>query len=799
MLFRCPQCFDQNWLDRFKPQYFKSFLENELTEIKTNNQKKEISGHLEKNLSTNELTETDEIFVFWEITSLRNGEQIENQININDNEEILLGKSWIQQRDPMTYLYHFCELLMFAEKKFTHTENKELCRQLAREIRAYLYWITKDERFKEDSIEQEQLTTAVTLSKTAATAADDKAADLATNGQQHLFYLIVQHLLRIIFEMILLSANENGQNINKNKSISADENYIDNEDKNNNHKIELDKYLKVYLNCLFSLLDEDFDEKVTNSSKKFIKNDGLDEIESKSPESMYLFWMKNLQTIVVQLMKYYELNASSSSLPTADGHTNNNNFIHSPTTLNVEQQQLWFEQNGRHYRKNSISTMVTTSTDAANDINSKNDINNNIDNDNAGKSYFNNSQNYSKHRNLSETILPHASPSQQDYCKASSSDILDSHNTLNYSHLKTNMDATSNSESVRLSPFLSLSNGTASFNGCSYTNTTSSTQVERNSSSASSGPSSGVGSLDSSSHPSSSTPYRDIFNSNGGKFLFSSTTSPGNFTANSNTTNDDSSLSILLQMNNRHLDDLVVDDLDNVPKLIVPPSSSTQSIQSNNHSSAGNNITQDYSANNQFGFDFNSLNNTRNNDNETTPAKTFNSNDFFSNSGVIENNGNGIGNGSSSATGNFFNEFNMSSLFSSFDDNVSSTAESGTLTDFTTNAANGGNLVNASPVIVKHYPQDDSIIQLPNQCFTMTLNEQTQPTGTLLPQSKFSQTKPMLNTHKYGLSNVGQNHVQMPEQIMAAPPLVKSQPSTNLNSSLDELCERQTLYRLIIR
>nr|XP_027196097.1 peroxisomal biogenesis factor 6-like [Dermatophagoides pteronyssinus] len=280
----CPQIFDENWLERFTQQYLQSFHEKKCT--------LRVREILDLTLSSNSMTAVDEIFVYWPI----HHQSTNNIDDENDNDqEIYIDSSstWLQYRDAMTYLYNFCELLMSIEAKFVHAKQKDMCQQLAREIRSYLYWITNDDRFKVcGSNDNEEESPPLFQSSPVDLIGGNidnhpkpqrKQEEMSSNvishnyndsynncQQQHkLFHSILQHLLRILYE-ILMKLNQSDDHVN---SIS-----------NQNNDMVVNNSLKFFQ--IFNKLFERFESSSTDHT------------------SLYNQWMRQLNSLLMMLMKY---------------------------------------------------------------------------------------------------------------------------------------------------------------------------------------------------------------------------------------------------------------------------------------------------------------------------------------------------------------------------------------------------------------------------------------------------------------------------------------------------------------
>ncbi|OTF77230.1 hypothetical protein BLA29_006186 [Euroglyphus maynei] len=300
------------------------------------------------------------------------------------------------------------------------------------------------------------------------------------------------------------------------------------------------------------------------------------------------------------------------------------------------------------------------------------------------------------------------------------------------------------------------------------------------------------------------------------------TPSPSNFptvsTGNNGSGSNENALSMLLQLNKcQFIDDLA----DGMPKLITPPPSVPQhQLQfPNNNDKIVTQPKESSNISNQFGFDFNSLNSTNrtviNHDPQRPPQQSIPNES--SNFGFNNSNSSNIQNGSSSNDGsnNFFNEFNINSLFSSFDDNVSSVEPGTFITNhFTSQPQPQIQTPNQqSSSILKQYPDNDPNIQLQNQCFTMTMLErnesQQQQHLNQTPMVKFPIPQSAANKQ---LSMMSKYMSQRNQTLTTPPNLIAGQHqsssvghSPNVHSPLDQsqqqeeqFCDRQTLYRLII-
>ncbi|KPM02710.1 hypothetical protein QR98_0011280 [Sarcoptes scabiei] len=356
--------------------------------------------------------------------------------------------------------------------------------------------------------------------------------------------------------------------------------------------------------------------------------------------------------------------------------------------------------------------------------------------------------------------------------------------------------------------FLAMNSVSAigSFNNTKTNTSIHSTQVERNSSTASSGPSSGVGSLD--SHPSSS--FREVFTGGGGSGavgnvatgklatnLQSSTSLKPSMSINSSSnhhivanvsneiqTNTSSQQSFPIQLNNYC--SMINSDGNSTSKLLPNSSMQSRAALMNKNSIDTNQIiqglgglfpkeratirSQQQSQESQFKLD--------------SDSKLVRNNNLF----IGENNScdeihlpNGGVKGCDEAQGNFYNDFAVNSLFSpSFTNGTS---------DRNGKYCNGRTVasVNNNPIGKTYSFNDDALHQSSNQSYPITLENQenlnklASTKGTLrkfIPQPvQTTQISHQTSSQSNGSTNFG---------------------FSNLNSPFDELCEKQTLYRLII-
>nr|XP_027194398.1 uncharacterized protein LOC113789074 [Dermatophagoides pteronyssinus] len=398
----------------------------------------------------------------------------------------------------------------------------------------------------------------------------------------------------------------------------------------------------------------------------------------------------------------------------------------------------------------------------------------------------------------------------------------------------------------------------------SQANSNRNTHIERNTNSSaasvSSGPSSGVGSLcdsyprsvgingssglglieqnsnilihnnlspasqESSLSPSKFLPAGSVLSSSA-----SMTPSPADFapvsTGNNGSTTNENALSMLLQLNKCQL---INDLVDGLPKLITPPPSAPQhqrQFPNNNNIVNQSKDSPTSNVSNQFGFDFNSLNSTNHNAINRNPQRQPQQpmSDESSNFGFNDSDSSNIQNASSSNVGNnnFFNDFNINSLFSSFDDNVSAVESGAFITNHFTSQPQIQTTNQQSTSILKQYPDNDPNIQLQNQCFTMTMLEGNESQQHPQPQqqqqqqhrnqaAKFPITQSTANKQLSMMSKYMSTASTMPQQhhTLTTPPNLiagQHQTSPNIHSTIDQsqqqeeqFCERQTLYRLII-
>ena len=885
----CPQTFDENWLERFKQQYLQSFHEKQCT--------LRVREILDQTLLSNSMTSVDEIFVYWPIHHQSINTDDDDDDNDNDH-EIYIDSSptWLQHRDAMTYLYNFCELLMSIEARFVHAEQKDLCQQLAREIRTHLYWITNDERFKVCGSNDNDESSPSPFSSLSP---QSSSIDLIDNNifnhhkpqkqeklsshviishnynssnncqQQHqLFHSILHHLLRILYE-ILMKLNQSDHH---------------HDDGINN--IVVGNRLKFFQ--IFSKLFERF------------------ESLSSDHTSLYNQWMRQLNSLLMILIKYgtnyqhqnNDDNSGNNALNDLDNCKRQSTQSEHPTPL--DHNRFNETITSTLPCNNNYNKAIILNVDSKDNVDHDDDINGDENNDDECSAITStvsiippsNDTITSNNDQLTASIKYFENQSHQSVTDGFQSFQSPIPTLTKLNEFESNDTTTSSATMVEPSLFqqqqlrkftiyqnqspsdCSIKMAIINNGSGTQTNTNSSTQVERNTSSSaasvSSGPSSGVGSLSDSYSRSVGINGNSglglveqnsnmLFNSNTSpaspesslspnKFLpvgsvssssASMAPSPAHFATvsigNSGSTTDENALSMLLQMNQCQLIDDLVDGL---PKLITPPPSApqhqSQFTNNNNKILTQSKESPTSNVSNQFGFDFNSLNSTNrtaiNRNPQRQPQQPIV--DESSNFGFNNTNSSTIQNGSSSNGGsnNFFNEFNITSLFSSFDDNVSSVESATVITDhFTSQPQPQIQSTNQQPTsILKQYPDNDPSVQLQNQCFTMTMLEgnelqqhqqpqqqqqlrnQTSMAKFPIPQSAANKQMSMMSKYMSPASTLPQQHQTLtnPSNIIAGqqhqtssvghspsihPPLDQSQQQE------EQFCERQTLYRLIIR